>query len=183
MAQPALYPEDRDQVREILDRMVAEGDRSGGPNTTTIARKLVLRLEESAREEKIFAQRAIQAFAIEGARQMIAKHLKDEKGTVRIAHNGKIISLPTRLGIAATDVEGVVKQFYQQPLWWEMTWEQFERKVADMQKQRDVLSGEVTALREIERLRERFPESLTPGEACRLAGIDPREFREIEGVS
>lgn len=141
-----------------------------------IQRDLIQDLHALATAGEAWADRAILALAEDGCGSRIQARLKEDKGTIRISQSGAVISLPTRFGVRARGEGGQVERHFQQPLWWELSWERFHELINSLVRQRDVLSHEIVGLREIERLHERFPDTRTPLEACERAGIDPYQF-------
>lgn len=171
-----LYPEDRAELWSVVDPIIASFDAAGDPNLQRIAAAAIAALEALAADGHVWAERPLRVCAISGMRGLIGKRLHADRGTVRIAHTGAVISLPARMGIEVKNPKPPPPREYQQRLWWEMTWGEFDEFVRSLQAQRDRLSGEITGFQEIQRLHEQFPETQTPGEACALKGIDPRKF-------
>jgi hypothetical protein len=72
---------------------------------------------------------------------------------------------------------------HQLALWWELPWPIFLRMVQERARQRRILTREIKGFNEVAKLRDRFPDSATPGEACELAGINPKKFEIEEELS
>lgn len=169
----ALTHDDAEIVNEMIDGLI-ESHPSADKRELQCA--LIDRLHTLASAGDGWADTVILALAKDGCGGRIHARLKSDRGTIRIADTGAIISLPTRFGVPAINQDGQREKHFQQPLWWELTWDRFEQLINSLIRQTHVLSGEITALHEILGLRDRFPDSASPGEACEMAGIDPRSF-------
>ena len=123
-----------------------------------------------------WADAAIIALAEDGCGSRVHLRLKADRGVVRIAHTGAVISLPTRFGVPAVSDDGQRERHFQQPLWWELSWDRFSQLVNSLIRQSNRIGEEIVALQEILQLRDQFPDAETPGDACEMAGIDPRSF-------
>ncbi len=174
MSNKTVLPhEDAQIISEMIDGLIEQYPQS---DKRDLQRELIDRLQAMASGGDTWADSAILALAEDGCSQRVQARLKADRGVVRIAQTGAVISIPARFGVPAITSDGQREKHWQQPLWWELSWDRFEQLINSLSRQRTRLGTEVTALQEIFRLREQFPDSETVGEACEMAGIDPREF-------
>jgi hypothetical protein len=167
-----LHFTDRAWINSIIERIV---ESNGIPNRTHGGRAIIQELRamfERGDERAIYV---VWALAQDGAEAQFNSWLKHDRAKIMISHTGQILSIPARFGIR-TKREPGEPDFWQQPLWWELTWEQFEQLVISLCQQGVRLAQEAEALDEVLALRDRYPETKTPLQACEAAGIDPRRF-------
>lgn len=146
------------------------------PEPQAIARELWTELRRLEADGEEWAAAAIEANGPAGWRMFVSQTLKDDHVAIRV-HNNGWVELPARYSVRPRNPEtGEFEGGFQLPLWWELSWSQFIEMLEGLSNQRDLLSSRIAALREVAALRDQFPESQTPGEACGLAGIDPRRF-------
>jgi hypothetical protein len=169
----ALTPDDREWINDLIDGEIVA---SRTVEVTEVTRAVVADLREMAEAGDDQAERCLTALSEDGLRGRVAVRLKDDRANVRISHTGSVVSLPTRLGVLAVDVHGNRERHYQQPLWWELTWDRFMGLIDSLERQLARLGMEVAALREIAALRDKYPDTATPLEACERDGKDPRSF-------
>jgi hypothetical protein len=118
-------------------------------------------------------------FAEEGLRRYVINEMKVDQSHIRNAETGEVVTTPSRVGVQARNDDGL-KENWEQRYWWELSWMLFTEKVRERAVQRDAMDTRLAAFRQVLKLRERFPDTVTVEEACEMAGIDPRSFG-IEG--
>lgn len=158
---------------------------SRAASTTAGARLLIDRLDDLASAGETWAERVLAGMKHDGARRIMVAHAKRDRGSVTVAYNGSTMAatLPSRLAVPVRSDDGTATGEYQYPLWTILTWDQFFgalRQQVDRAFQADI---RLAAMQQVAALHDRFPETLTPGEACRIAGIDPRDFQLDEVAS
>lgn len=62
---------------------------------------------------------------------------------------------------------------YRRP-WWELSWDEFDAMRTATAKRLAVAESHLAALQTVLDLRDRFPESTTPADACERDGETPR---------
>lgn len=176
----ALLPPERARVdglaRPLISRFSGTQTEVGVKDAT--AEALVATLQRAAEAGDVEAECTLHALAIDGAAERIAVLLKQER--CLIARNGHVLSMPARWGIRRRDSQGKRQRHHQQALWWELTWAEFQEMVASLRRQAARLGEEAAAWDAVLNLHDRYPDTLTPGEACECAGIDPHEFKLAE---
>lgn len=168
-----MQPDDAETVNEMIDDLIV---RNGDANKSELQRELIAELQHMAASGDGWADRVILALAEDGCEGRIHARLKADRGVVRIAHSGAVISMPTRFGVPRITETGQREKAFQPMLWWELSWDRFDQLIISLMRQRNILSERIAALQEILQLRDQFPAAETPGEACEMAGIDPRQF-------
>lgn len=183
----ALSFEDRRWVEEEIDSLVGELDaRQNGHGLKHLAtQRLIGKLTHLLGDgtpcpDRTLAERILHGLAIDGAWERVTDRLAEDKGT--IAHNGTVLSIPSRIGARARRADGVQEKHYQQRLWWDWTWLEFEDWLRGQTVQAQQLGDKVAVMRKVLSLHDLYPDTKTPGEACERAGVDPREFRLDEAI-
>lgn len=167
----ALLPEDREWLESEVDDLIA-GQRS--VRNAEIMQEIVDRLDMMASQGNEDASRAIKSLAADGVRSLVERCVKKQHGAVKISGTGRIVSIPARVGARARDEVGTLLKVYQQTLWYEMSWDDFVAMIASRLQHIAELEDKVAAFQEIVKYRDMYPETQTPGEALRQAGIDPQ---------
>lgn len=172
----ALWPDDRTWVEHAIDRLVDELDgRQNGHGLKELARdRLVADLRRQAENGDKQAERMLDALTLDGAWARIEARLAI--GRCLIAWNGDLVSVPERIGVRRRDRDGLKAKHYQQPLWWECSWAEYMDWLATRRGQFNQQGKQLAVMEVIARLREIYPDTKTPGEACERAGLDPRDF-------
>jgi hypothetical protein len=116
-----------------------------------------------------------------GVDRRIAEAAYQEVVKAIIKRDWSVITLPSgrTVAVAAHQSRRTRKaagrgQVYQMVLWAEMPWEDFLAMVAMLARQRDRLASEVAAFSAVLPLREKYPDTRTPAEACEREGLDWR---------
>ncbi len=173
----SFYQNDKERLYAIIDAAVAAEDGPGGPNFTAAAVRVIDELESLAASGEAWAEKALNLCLVDGVRDMVRERTSEDRAAITVSRSGKLLSIPTRFGVRLHKRNKSNQRIYQQPLWWEVPWEVFDAIINSLAGQRDTISADITALSEVRELHKRFPDSKTPGEACRMAGIDPRQFK------
>jgi len=124
-------------------------------------------------DQQSWAARCLIGLAEDGARAHVARAIKAGETVFRKPNTTQVtpLTVPARVGVRAAS-EGKVT--YQQPLWWELTWQDFDHWFG-LQEQRLARHDEkIEAFRYVAQLHAKYPTSATPGEAVLLDGGDPR---------
>lgn len=177
-----VYPDDRSIAETLMDSLIVSCDNA----PRSMAAAFVEALEEAAGRGEEWAIRMQRACLGQGAYEFARERLKADRGSITWTRAGEIVSVsvPQRIASRTIDPEtGSPVGASQQRLWTEMTWTEFEAAIGKRIEQRDRLSLTIVAYRQIVSLRERFPATATPGEACRLAGIDPRDLASLDDLT
>jgi hypothetical protein len=147
-------------------------------NYSDVARSLVSDLWAQWRDDgDETAQRAIRSLAIDGARNRAQVRGAQAKSPVWSNLGSKIVMLKDRLPHRRRKPDGRAEKAVLQTLWTEMTWAEFEESVNMLLAQLNALGEHLTAARLILKLRDLYPDTKSPGEACERAGIDPHNFK------
>lgn len=163
-----LWPDDRELVSGILDDLILKGMTG----SRELASAASCSLMDSRQSGDLSSERIIQALAADGLRSLASERLKAV--TVSVSWSGQTISVPARLAVRDIDqATGKATGHYQYRLWYDLPWPQFDLAVDERAQQRDILGQQVAAFREVQRLRDRFPSSQTPGDALRSNGVEP----------
>jgi hypothetical protein len=174
--QSDLVGPDRERLWAVIDPIIESFDATGDSNVGHIGSAVVEALRKLAEAGEDWPVRVLLVCENAGTRQLVKGRMKGDRCAIRIAHTGAVIDMPARMGVEVKNPSPPPPRIYQLPLWWDLTWEQFEALVDSVDRQRDKLAQEVVALEEVKQLHERFADTRTPGEACERAGIDPRKF-------
>jgi len=175
----ALLPDDKKWVDSLIEGASINGIE---PAVTALTDDVYPDIERMAERGDLQAQRVVSALARDGVRGRVQAWLKSDVSVVRLSRTGQIISVPARMGVHAVNDDGLAERRFQQPLWWELTWERFEAMVSSIVARRDVMTTQVEAFTDVVALRDKYPHTRTPLEACEIANIDPRSFDISEAV-
>lgn len=169
-----LPREDRDNLKsEILRIADSLGEDVGNAQ---VAHALISSLRSDEEQGDTNAMRILSELAADGAFSLVGQVLKGADTTTFKLPSGQTLVVAARRGVRAVNKNGQRLRYYQQPLWWEMSWTRFSEMVSSLVMQRDHLGKVIVAFNDVMELRDRFPGTKTPLEACELAGIDPHEF-------
>jgi hypothetical protein len=115
-----------------------------------------------------------------GAAARARELLKRERMEVKLSRDGRIISLPARLGSRPIDPStGQRSRTFQHRLWLEMGYAELTNLLTEMGQQASRLAEEVEALSEVVAVYERFPDAPTARAAYELAGVEPPAWAEL----
>ena len=106
----------------------------------------------------------------------------DQTDRCTMTYNGQPLNLAARSGVRERKPDGRPGGMFQLPLWWEMEWDQFTMHVTALERQEEALTARLIRFRGVQTLREQFPDTQTPGEACEAAGIDPEDIHIEDAV-
>lgn len=166
-------------VTELIKEELEAGSDEDKP--ADVADRVTDRLWEFWADGAEWAETDIRKNCREAIRQQVVKRGKRPKATITIGRTGEIIDIPARVGVPMVDefLEGdpQARRVYQQKLWWEIPWSLFFLVMDAIARQGSILMQESRAMREVAKLYPQFPDTETPDEACRLAGLDPMDFK------
>lgn len=172
----ALAFDDREWVDREIDRLVQQldGRQNGRGVKELVAHALVSMLDNLDSTGDAQARRAFKALALDGAVERAGVRMRQDECLV--SYNGQVVALPARIGVPARGEDGVRGKHYNQRLWWHCTWPQLQDWLAQQEATRAQQATTIAVVRRILALREKYPDTVTPGEACEREGLDPREF-------
>lgn len=171
---------DREQ-RGWLQEQMEDALYAGTPSeSSALAEAVGARLLRWARDGDGWAQGLLESLALDGAEQRAYAFLKRDRTVIPVPTPAKrsgsppaaTKATPSRAGNPARDEGGSV--YWQQKLWWEMTWEEFGLLLDRLDTQARRIGERRRGLAAVLVLRDRHPATATPGEALALEGIDPR---------
>lgn len=173
---------DRERVLELI--RLARADV--GDTASEIGQSVGRELGRLAINGVAWAHDALVALASQSLVHIAAHEIKRDRATITFGWNGAVIKtdVPARLAMKSRDVNGAPtrEKPRQYKLWKDMLWDEFLDMVNGLRRQRDRLDAEVLAFLRVVELRNQYPQSQTPDEACRLAGIDPADFNIASGI-
>ena len=172
----ALSNEDRDRFREFIrDTVDVDAPR---PVITEETEKVIAALLTVAQyghdpEQQQWAERTAKNLSKDGGRGHVEQVFKADKTVFRKPATTAAVplSVPTRVGIKRKG-----ERAFQQPLWWELTWEDFDQYVDGLSVTAARQRAKADAFAEVSALRAKYPATKTPIEAMDIEGIDPRAF-------
>lgn len=169
----ALRPDDQRRYHDFIRATV---DLNRPHIVTTNANKLVLATLHEIEafspdlEEQTWARRTLDALAEDGSRNHVDTVVREAQTIIRLPNKAKV-SMPARVGVRRHG-----ERPWQQSLWYELTWAEFEDLLGRWESRYGIDTAKLTTMRLVRTLRDRFPESSVVGEALRLAGLDPLEL-------
>jgi len=178
----ALSSDDRDFIERLIDNAVQSAKSVETTELTiSIASDLETLCKAGDPHSRRQSRRAQNSLIRDGLRARVETRLKADRASIKIRRSGRIVSLPARLGISTIEEEdGTRRRTFQQHLWWELSWPQFDELIATMRARGASINREAEALMEVHALRAMYPDTKTVGEACERAGIDPRVFQILD---
>jgi hypothetical protein len=165
--------------REWLDALIASVSSEGGTRTDRV-RAAVSLLRSEAEAGSHQAERVLRALEEDGCRSRVETWDLSHRARVWVA-NGSLVAvdLPERPSVQRIDRNGARTKDHQPMLWTELTWEEFAVWLNVLAHRAKNARYQDAAARQIYKLREQYPNTRTPGEACELAGIDPADFKLV----
>lgn len=156
----------RDEAAEIDDLLsdALNGSRTVGADSVARALDAI----ESADQAGRLWPDALRAKALYDWIQNRQKNLAKAEKVVNVAHNGKVVSKSIRVGKRVKRDDGT--SGYQQSLLNDFTWPELETFIAETLTRVDGLEANVTMAQQLLKLRDRFPQTAGPAEACALLG-------------
>jgi len=146
-------------------------------NDSKIGKELVKRLEIDALAGNLCAEESLATWTFDGARRKVNRVLKDDDTMkAKVSQTGAVVSVPTRVAVRERAITGQPDGTYQLRLWFEVEWDEFEKYVERFFANLVSNTSRYNVLRDIMKLRGKHPQTLTPEEACKIEGIDPRDF-------
>lgn len=160
----ALSNDDRDRFRQFI-RDTVDVD-APSPVFTEETAKVIEQLLTVAQyghdpEQQQWAERTLKNLSKVGARGLVEQVFKADKAVFR--------KPATRVGIKR-------ERAYQQPLWWELTWKEFDDWLDMLGVKAGRLQAKADAFAEVRALKAKYPDTKTPIEAMDIEGIDPRSI-------
>lgn len=159
----------------ILGGMLAEALHGGTePGRTSLAEAVWPALMRSAESGGADAQRIIEALARDGLSERTYVFLKSETGYLALPGGGRIAAA-ARVSVRKRRADGR-RDRSQLRFWWDLTWAEYAEWRDQMQALEARIAAKRHAFAQVDRLRETYPDTATPAEACERAGIDPMSF-------
>jgi hypothetical protein len=112
--------------------------------------------------------------AREGVRRAVYTIAHRGRSRATDSRTGETIYIPTHINV--TTPKNGRPASYQLRLWYDIPWPILIQSVGEIARQHGVLGRDLRVFSEVIKLRDQFPESRTPREACKLAGKDPSDF-------
>lgn len=173
---------DADQRAWLAEQLEDALYAGAPPETAGLAAVVAARVVRLAQDGDGGAQALLESLAMDGMENRAYLFLKQDRTVIPVpapkplpgAPAVAVKETPSRAGLPVRDEAGSV--YWQQRLWWEMTWERFALLLERIQNQARRLGERERGLSAVLRLRERHPGTATPGEACALENIDPRSL-------
>jgi len=170
----------RDELHALAQRIIILRPKE---TSTKWSDTLVDQLQLLARNRVFWAREALGRFSREGARRYMTQTKKGmDTGGLTVTHQGAVIKrLPhaTRSqAFAVRDDTGKSTGEYQQKVWddYNVSWDEFVIMAEAYGQRLERQQIEYARLKFILALRDVYPQSTSPGEALRLAGIDPADM-------
>lgn len=165
---------DRAFVISLIDNYIPTSQ--GRPSATDIAVMVEHDLEEMEIRGNLQAKRSRKELQVPTLIQLAGQRLR-QGSQVGIGWNGSHVDVPSRLAVPIRDEDGVPTKNKQYPMWVYESWEEVQALRDGLAAQRDGIDASVQGLEQVLKLREKYPDALTPFDACEMAGIDPAEIR------
>lgn len=119
-------------------------------------------------------QRIVAALARDGLEERAYVFLKSETGCLALPGGGRVTAA-ARVSVRQRRADGR-REASQLRFWWDLTWTEYAEWRDQMQSLEARIAAKRHAFVQVDRLRDAYPETKTPGDACERAGIDPRAF-------
>lgn len=150
---------------------------TGEENASALWREARGRIEDDAEGGSVLLEAMFDAFINEHGQQEASRFLSRREQSTFTTMAGRTVEMKASRGVRKRNATtGAPERAWQQRLWYEMTWDELAEHFAMLIRQWNVAGHQIEALRDVFRLREQYPETQTPLEACEQAGIDPRAF-------
>jgi hypothetical protein len=141
-----------------------------------IAKDLRIEFKSFASDGDDQAERIFDEMADAGFMRALSQRNRMNTGVFVDSITGESLNVPVKASVASRDETGAKVGLEQLAMWTEIPWDQFDAWAQTQFHLASSLTFKNRGLRRILRLRDQFPNSATPGEACRLANIDPNSF-------
>lgn len=168
---PLLSTDDWRRVNDAIDAVIDEKR----PKRTLASRiRAALRKAEATGDKQ--ADRIINAMADDGLLKVIHQRNRLDSGVFRSSSTGKVLNVPARASAPTRDKSGARIGLSQLRLWHEMTWDEFDAWAITQLHLASSMQFKARGIARIRTLRAKYPDTRTPGEACKLDGIDVRSI-------
>lgn len=160
-------PDERDEYEALLGEIVAE--------TTDTRERLDLfehKLLDAIQAQRPWAGEVERACRRFGMGKEVSRY--EARNRALVSHDGRVLSLPAVQARKVTTTEGEVT--YQRELIEVWTWQQIEDKRAEALKAARTYNDKVAHYDRLLALRVLAPESASPSDAAKTAGVDLDEF-------
>jgi hypothetical protein len=173
MPKEYLSPEERAERDAALD--AALGGGKVDDNAVTRAETTLYHAESTGRYWARYVSRTL---IRSGLRRLLNERAKAES-VVLMPYAGNSVTTTTRLGIRRRTVDGV--RSHQLALIQDMTWTELEDWLTMVEMQ--IAAGMVNRAKatRLLTLREQFPDTIGPGDACQRLGCTVDQFFESDG--
>jgi len=173
-----LANDDRDWLRDFIGTVIdLDAARPVIAEATATVMEALHEAVKSARdpEQQAQAARCIKGLAEDGARAHVSRAIKAGETVFHKPNTTQVapLTVPARIGVR---VAGDEKVYFQQRLWWELTWVDFDQWLRVQEKALARHEEKVASFRYVAGLHAKYPTSATPGEAVSMDGGDPREI-------
>ena len=160
-------------IRDEVDRIGLERHAVLKPEAIDAALVTTALFQSYGRGEEI-AYHSLLVACTEGIRADIRAQLKTSTTRVKLG-TGTVLQLPIWIGVKVTDAEGRVVGVVQKQ-WVDAAWEEIEQFVQDEMARRDQADINIRGYGRVLDLHVRYPNTRTPREACKQAGLDWRNL-------
>lgn len=171
MADDFLSPEDREQWNALLDASL-NGSRRVDERAVDRAEVQLAGAEDAQRP---WARVVTRRFIRSGLRKLLSERAKAE-AVVLMDYNGKPVETTMRVGVRRRTDEG--KRESTLPLLSEISWPQLDEWLTMIETQLSAALVNRTKARRLLALREQFPDTAGPADACQRLGCTVEEFLE-----
>jgi hypothetical protein len=152
----------------------------GLTGTTSLGHAAAVELTTRATGGDVAAQALRDAIVTAGCCAEVDPYISERKGTIftKVGAGPKVARKVREIvGVRRKEQRnGKEVQVWQHSLWWTLTWDEFEAMVRSYLAQGLRMQEQAAAWKEVLALRNQFPDTATPGEACERAGLDPKAF-------
>lgn len=172
-----LHKHDLDYLNGMIEQMysAAYGRQNGKGLYTLLTDGIQKRLVREAEAGDPRAERIVDTVQLDGIYTRVEAHIPLMDRTL-VGYHGGVVQMPSHIGVSARSANGKRRNHQQRRLWWEASWDEYIEWVNGQRILAAQMGVKVAALDGILALREKYPDTVTPGQACERAGIDPREF-------
>jgi hypothetical protein len=172
----ALSPEERVELDSLLSSAL-NGSRNADPAAVDRAEAALVSAEQSGREWPSIVMRQ----AMRAQLQVELKSIAKDESMAMVDYQGRLIAKTLRRGVKRRNSDGSMS--WQQALINEMSWPEFVNWIDMNAAQIEGLRVNQAMADQLLPLREKFPDSVGPGDACSRLGVSIEDYLTGEKIS
>lgn len=164
-----LTHDETDELNAMLDDVNARSGMSTGERGGA----LIALLHDAEQAHVGWASMALDELAEVGAQRLLKQRAKATSSTLVTFKDAATIR-SMRVGIRSQRHNGA--EFYEQKLFEDITWKELAEHIDSLRRQMKGLGITIATDKKLLKLKQQFPSSTGPGDACRRMGVTVEQY-------